>query len=398
MPVNRHLRRAALLLLLLLPLMACGGPPAGSGAARPTPASGPAGLTFPLRTPFLEFGATTYLLGTDAERALTLTTIAGFDWARLPVAWKDIESAPGSYTWDQLDGLVAAVAARDLKLLLAIGAAPDFYGPAGGLPGTTQPLGSFVEALARRYGNRIAAYEIWSGQNQAGQDGARAAENAGHYVELLAECYRRIKAITPEAYVLAGAPTPSADPGSSDEAYYQALYAYKDGLINQYFDAQAVHLTSAANPPDALWPDQLGSGREWSGHAAFYFRHVEQIRRLMTEAGLGDHQIWVTEFGWATANTTPGYEFGNQVSFEQQAEYLVGALSRAYRQYRDTSGRPWVGVMVVKHMNLAVIKADAGAPGDGEASFSLLNPDWSPRPAFLALQSFLAEMKKDQGR
>ncbi len=396
MSVNRHLRRAALLLTLLLPLLsACGSAPAGSGATGLTLASGPAELTFPLRTPFLEFGATTYLLDTDAERVLTLTTIAGFDWVRLPIAWKDIESAPGSYTWDQLDGLIAAVAAHDLKLLVAISAAPDFYGTAGGLPRAIRPVGDFVDALARRYGNRIAAYEIWSGQNLAGEDGARvAAENAGHYVELLAECYRRIKAITPEAYVLAGAPTPAG----ADEAYYQALYAYKDGMINAYFDAQAIHVTSAANPPDTLWPDQPGPGQEWTGHPAFYFRHVEQIRRLMTQAGLDNHQIWITEFGWATANTTPGYEFGSQVTFEQQAEYLAGALNRAYGQYRDTFGRPWVGVMVVKNMNLAIIKAAAGAPGDGEASFSLLNPDWSPRPAFLALQSFLVETKKDQGR
>jgi polysaccharide biosynthesis protein PslG len=400
--VNRRLLRTILLLLVLLPLLpACGGSP-DSQARGQELASGPGELTFPLRTPFLEFGALTYLFGTDADRVLTLTAIVGTDWARLPLAWSDIEPAPGAYAWGALDGLVNAAAAHDLKLLVAIGGAPGFAATGAGLPHTPQLLGDFVAALAGRYGNRIAAYEIWGGQNLAGADGTSASiETAGDYAELLAECYRRIKAITPEAYVLAGAPTPtSGAPGAAiaDESYYQALYSYKDGMIKQYFDAQAVHLNSAANPPDTLWPDRPGPGQEWTAHQTFYFRHVENIRRLMVEAGLGDHQIWITEFGWATANATPGYEFGNQITFEQQADYLTGALARAYTRYRDADGRPWVGVMIVKNMNLAVIKGAAGAPDDGEASFSLLNPDWSPRPAFLALQGFLAETKKAQGR
>jgi len=108
---------------------------------------------------------------------------------------------------------------------------------------------------------------------------------------------------------------------------------------------------------------------------------------------MGDKEIWITEYGWATANNTPGYEFGNQVSFEQQAEYITGAIRRAYELY------PWVGNMFLWNMNFAVTKAENGLDTMHEqASFGILNPDWSPRPSYLAVQALIAELKQKQGR
>jgi hypothetical protein len=33
-----------------------------------------------------------------------------------------------------------------------------------------------------------------------------------------------------------------------------------------------------------------------------------------------------------------------------------------------------------------------------QASFAILNPDWSPRPSYLGVQSLIAELKQRQGR
>ena len=62
----------------------------------------------------------------------------------------------------------------------------------------------------------------------------------------------------------------------------------------------------------------------------------------MVDAGLGDRKIWITEMGWATQNNTPGYEYGNYVSLDQQAEYLEGALYRTLFQYSE-----WVGAVFI---------------------------------------------------
>jgi polysaccharide biosynthesis protein PslG len=134
------------------------------------------------------------------------------------------------------------------------------------------------------------------------------------------------------------------------------------------------------------------------GDSHSYFRHVEQVRRIMEEEKVGDKQIWITQFGWATKNNTPGYEFGNQVSFEQQRDYIVGAIQWTYEHYRAQDGHAWVGVMILWNMNLAVLWDGQGNPEHEQASFSLLNPDWSPRPSFRGLQSYLATLRRAEGR
>ena len=148
-------------------------------------------------------------------------------------------------------------------------------------------------------------------------------------------------------------------------------------------DAQAVHPGGAANPPDTLWPINPSTARGWTDHPTFYFRHVENVRRLMVAHGLEDIPIWITEFGWATRNTTPGFEYGNQVSFEQQAEYIVGAMRLTEDQY------PWVEAMFLWNLNFAILRARSGQPLHEQASFAILNADGSPRPAFLAIQQYL---------
>jgi len=364
----------------------------------PSPVPTPIGMAYPLRQPAMNVGVVTQLYYTDRDRVLSLTTIAGFQWVRQQVVWKDVEGPyPGNYIWDELDNVVNDVAEHQLKLLVTVVRAPTFYSTSNGLPADPRPMGMFVAAMAHRYGDKIAAYEIWNEQNLAVENGGSISlQDAGTYVEQLAECYRRIKAITPRAYVLAGAPSSTGinDPhvAVADMAYYQAMYSYNHGMIKSYFDAQAAHPGGAANPPDTLWPDRPGSAPGWTTDRTFYFRHVEDVRKRMLEAGLGDHQIWITEFGWATKNTTPDYEYGNLTSFDQQASYIHAAIQLAASSYRDSAGHPWVGAMFLWNMNFSVVNAARGNPGDEQGSFSLLNPDYTPRQAFYDLQGYLPRL------
>ena len=178
------------------------------------------------------------------------------------------------------------------------------------------------------------------------------------------------------------------------------MYRYKDGIIKTHFDAQAVHPGGSANPPETLWPDNPSSADGWTTDPTFYFRHVENVRKFMDQEGVGDHQIWITEFGWATENNTPGYEFGNQVSLDQQRDYIVGAFKQAYQSYRYPDGSTWIGNMFLWNMNFAPLWAQQNPPNplNEQASFGILNPDYSPRPAFIALQGYLPQLKQEQGR
>jgi hypothetical protein len=362
----------------------------------------------PIRTRNTQFGVVSHLYYTDRNRVLALTNIAGFSWTRQQIQWKDLEGPePGNYAWGDLDGIVNDTAANNVKLLISIVKSPTFYNPTNGLPSDPKSMGDFVEAMMKRYGDKIAAVEIWNEQNLAVENGGNVTvDDAGHYVDILVECYNRIKAISPNTIVLAGAPSSTAfereDVALPDEKYYRAMYSYKDGLIKGHFDAQAVHPGGAANPPGTLFPDNPNSiadcppelGTCWTDNATHYFRHMENVRRFMVEEGVGDHQMWVTEFGWATKNNTPGYEFGNFVSTEQQSAYIVDAMKMAHDTYRDENGKPWVGVMFLWNMNFAVLWGGEGNPDHEQAAFGILNPDWSPRPSFLAIQSYLASIKK----
>lgn len=369
----------------------------------------PVAQEFPLQTPYLNFGVVTHLYYTDHERVLQLTQNAGFDWIRQQIHWKDIEipdQPPEAWGWNELDTLVEATNRYGIKLLINIVQSPSVYNETNGLPDEPQALGNFVEEMAKRYGDKIQAYEIWNEPNLAIENGGRIEPaDVGHYVEILMESYTRIKAISPDAYVLAAASSSTGvtDPAValSDEDFYRAMYTYRDGIIDGFFDVQAVHPGGAANPPDTLWPESPSfiegctpaPDQCWNDHSTHYFRHVENVRQWMEEYGFGNHQIWITEFGWATQNNSPGYEFGNFVSMEQQAEYITSAIQRAHDQY------PWIGNMFLWNMNFAVTKVENGLdPLHEQASFAILNGDWSPRPSYLALQELIARLKQEQGR
>jgi hypothetical protein len=357
-----------------------------------TPRLGPGGLAYPLTTSELEFGVAAHLFYTSRSLPLRRAQEAGFGWVRQQIHWKDLEGPPGDYRWGELVPVVEAVHAAELKLLISVVRAPSFYARGYGMPRDPERLGDFLAALVRRFPGKIQAIEVWNEQNLAHENGGRVTlEDAGRYVELLKVAYTRIKAEDPAIFVIAGAPSSTgitnARVAVDDMAYYQAMYAYEGGVIEGYFDAQAVHPGGAANPPDTLWPEEPSRARGWTDHPTFYFRHVEDVRRLMVREGLGEHPIWITEFGWATRNTTRGFEYGNQVSREQQAEYIVGAMRRTRERY------PWVGAMFLWNLNFAILRARSGQPLHEQASFGILGADGSPRPAFLAIQRYLAELK-----
>jgi hypothetical protein len=434
----------SLLLLLILTISACGGrsphvnaptmPAPTSSALDPTNAPEPTALPTTaapaptssassdgqlpegvvrgpdgsLQMPYLNFGVVVHLYYTDRDRVMTLANNAGFDWVRQQVVWKDIEDpGNGVMAFDtQLDGIVDSVHASGRKLLVNIVQSPAAYNATNGLPDDPQALGDFVEQMAQRYGDKIAAYEIWNEPNLAHENGGNIEPaDVGHYVEVLKEAYRHIKAVTPNAIVLAAASSSSGvtDPAIalSDEEFYAAMYSYNGGEVKNYFDVQAVHPGGAANPPDTLWPDnpsyiegcQPAPDRCWNDDETHYFRHVENVRRWMEQYGMADKQIWITEYGWATPNTSPGYEFGNFVSYEQQAAYITGAIRRSFEEY------PYIGNLFLWNMNFAVTKVENGLdPLHEQASFGILNGDWSPRPSYLAVQSLIAELKQKEGR
>ena len=90
----------------------------------------------------------------------------------------------------------------------------------------------------------------------------------------------------------------------------------------------------------------------------------------------------MTEMGWTTHNLHPEFAFGDDVSEEDQARFLVEAYQLVKERYWYVEG------MVVFNLNFAnQVLAGQVAPTDSAVAFSILDKNLQPRPAYLALQA-----------
>ncbi len=360
-------------------------PPAGP-PTQPTPPAPPAGSSGFI----YGFNAILYnqnLPWQDRPRVLQLAKNAGMPWIRQQVRWMDLHDRSGTIYWGELDAIVEDAQKAGVKLLISVVNAPSWATPNGknGLPSREHfsTFNYFMGEMAKRYNGRIQAYEIWNEQNLAHENGGRVA-GADLYMDMLVGAYEVIKANDPNAIVVSGAPssteTNRSDIALSDITFLRQMFA--DPRFRTHADVIGVHPGGQSNPPDTMWPDNPGPGPGWVTSREFYFRRVEDVRALLVEAGLGDKKIWITEFGWATKNNTPGYGFGNNISYEEQAEWIVRAFQKGRNEYS-----PWVGAMFLWQLNFAVPWKYNGNELHEQASFGVINGDWSPRPAYLALQA-----------
>lgn len=332
----------------------------------------------------------------NRKRVLEISKASGVYWIRQQVAWKDLHDESGSISWGELDRIVQDVHSVGMKLLISVVQAPAWATPNGahGLPDREHfsHFAHFMGQMAARYRGKVQAYEIWNEQNLACQNGGDCTRDNGtggrvtsadHYVDMLLVAYDAIKANDPDAIVVSGATasteTNHPDYGMSDLTFMREM------LTNPKFRADAIgaHPGNHNNPPDTLWPDNPGREPGWQDSREFYFRRIEDVWAVIEECGKSHLPIWVTEFGWATPNTSKGFEYGNQNTFEQQAEWIVQAFEKAHYEYA-----PNVQAMFLWNLNFSV--AWKGAHNDEtheQASFSIINGDWSPRPAWYAIRA-----------
>ncbi|MFV9505267.1 MAG: hypothetical protein AB4911_11955 [Oscillochloridaceae bacterium umkhey_bin13] len=344
------------------------------------------------------FNAHLYGQGTawqDRNRALTLARNAGAPWIRQQVRWMDLHDRSGQIFWAELDDIVADANRQGVSLMLSVVSAPEWAGGPG-MPRREnfRDFANFMGQMAARYRGRVQAYQIWNEQNRACENGGDCATAGGiggrvasadYFVDLLEVAYGAIKANDPMAIVVSGAPastdTNRVDIAISDLEYMRQMAS--NPKFRRSVDAIGLHPGGHYNPPDSRWPQNPGPGPNWRTSNEFYFRRIEDTRAVLVNNGMADRQIWITEFGWATANNTPGYEYGNSISPETQAAWIARSLEIGRYDWA-----PWVGGMFVWNLNFAIPWNYYGNPLHEQAAFGVLNPDWSPRPSFNAIQNF----------
>jgi Cellulase (glycosyl hydrolase family 5) len=129
-----------------------------------------------------------------------------------------------------------------------------------------------LAALAHRYGNKLAAIEVWNEPDQSNEDYFAGPEKPANYAKLLRAAYPAVKAVDPSLPVLGGSLV------GSNGAFLRALYAagikgYYDGLSVHYYHLTLASLRSirevqvANGDTKPLWLDEFGWTSCWPEHS-----------------------------------------------------------------------------------------------------------------------------------
>ena len=338
-------------------------PPTATPTPFPWPTATP--TPTPTLTPHIGYGMA---VASVDDQTLELVEQAGFEWVLYYASWALAEPFQRWYDWAWLNDAVAQCEKHGLKIVMRVDRPPAW---ANGGGGTTAPptdptyLRNFMTALVSHFGHRVWAYVIWNEPNLAAEWGGQAPD-AAQYVSLLQAAYEGAKAVDPAVTIVSAglAPTNDISPVAVDDRIYlQEMY---NAGVADYFDILGANPMGFASSPD-----------DTSDPNHFYFSRVTELRDIMVANGDGDKQVWALEFGWLHDTDVDLGDFNwMKVSPQEQADYLVRAYRKALEEW------PWMGVMFVWNLDFSAHYPDTSH----QYWFSIINEDYTPRPAYLALK------------
>jgi len=206
-------------------------------------------------------------------------------------------------------------------------------------PSNPASYAAFVAYLAKRYGTRLAAIEIWNEPDQANQFYFAGPNKPQRYAAILRAAYPAIKQANPNVPVLAGSLV------GSNGVFLRALYA---AGIKGYYDGLAVH---------------------------FYNLTLASLRSIHeVQLANGDTKpLWLDEFGWSSCYP---------LQKTQQEQACVTTQTQATNladTFRALARTTYVAAEVVYKLQ-----------GFPKEEFGVLTASGAHKPAFAALSKVLA--------
>jgi polysaccharide biosynthesis protein PslG len=339
----------------------------------------------------------------DDDPAVLLSQVSqlNLDWVKITVDWAAIETEEGELDFAQLDAAVNAYSEAGLDVLLVLTGAPDWSRPSAtelaleqptyGPPDDLDTFGTFAGAVAEQYAGKVQAYEIWFQPNNRltwmtttvnlRSDGFPDARlSSVRYIDLLEVAYNAIKAADEDALVLTAglAPTGNNDFYNSIDNFVFFEELLKQGALN-FSDGIAVHVDGFSNPPDEECCGEADEDPAYDESYHFFFNDtLNNYREILDRNGGSGEALWVTRFGWGTAEGALG-EPSAEAGFiglntaQEQADYTVAALEIGEE-------RGDIGAMILFNLNGCAV-------GDTNACFySVIDSTGAARPVFGAVQ------------
>jgi hypothetical protein len=236
-------------------------------------------------------------IGANANYEQELARAANLGWSRIDVLWRDINPAPGTFSWSASDAQINNAVADGQQILAILHVVPSWAN--GGKDEDVPPLSTtawseFVRQVAQRYRGKIAAYEIWNepdtgSTSQFGIGWGRNIEEPPLYVDFLHAAAVEIRAQAPGTLVV-GPAFMSRNNGSGVDnrkrRILQQITAanYPDGPGTNFIDVISVH----NNAGDTEHELTMGNRLNYE-NLAYVWNHAPAIRTK---------PVWVTEFGY----------------------------------------------------------------------------------------------------
>jgi len=291
---------------------------------------------------------------------LHIEGVEGGAWASAPfgalrlwdngTAWSQIELAKGEFKWDNIEGSLENAESKGLTdIMLVLGTTPDWAGKelndsdypqpgAASAPKNLSDWDDWVTEVVTRYKGRFSSYQIWNEANLVNFYNGTPQEMA----EMTKRAYDIIKAIDPEALVIA--PSPSLRLSKAFERFYPA-YLEELGKLGWPVDVFAIHTYPTADG------DPVDRGAL-----------VTLAQDTITAAGAPDLPLWDTELNYGLAG--PGDLPRVEITGAQAAGFVVRTYIDDLRLGVD---RSYWYIWSLRPYDLLGVQAFPGS--DGEQGF-----------------------------
>ncbi|MFG1921660.1 cellulase family glycosylhydrolase [Cryptosporangium sp. NPDC048952] len=295
----------------------------------------------------------------------------GVQMIRTDVGWSSAQpttAAPDVNQWyhQRLTAVIDAVRARGMQIFLTVHQSPAWSRPGTGsevkqYPTDPNSIKPWLTFLAKTYGAKLAAIEVWNEPNLTEFVGVSDPhQQAVKYVPILKAAYTAIKAGR------ATLPVIFAGPSQTDDAFIADCY---DQGAKGFFDIMGVHPYQGNQTKAPESTDITGKAR---------MTNMPAIINLMAAKGDGAKPIWWTEFGYSVHSNTgiPSNQvwlFGVQDD-ATAASYLSRSFYLAWNQWPQ--------------VKLAVAYCAYKTPSDSyghQYGFRMIEPDGTAKPQLKAL-------------
>lgn len=206
--------------------------------------------------------------------------------------WAGIEAKPGEWDFSQVDAYVDKTLAAHMTPLVVLAATPEWastepqrgtyigkgaYAP----PRDINDWRTYCRRMATRLKGRVRDYEVWNepNNNSLAPRGFFFHGDVNAYLALVRAAYEEIKAVDPDARILAPSGTGN---------FFPFLDKFMELGGGNYFDILSIHTYCTPLPPEIGY---------YFNNEKSYASRIERSRGIMKKYGF-EKPIWNTEIGY----------------------------------------------------------------------------------------------------